>query len=109
MGLGPVTGVAVGGFCAGYSLGDDLSSMSSARGLGEDVAQFNELIDTAESACPAEKRPEFFQAYIDRLKEDRRSTIESYLRQNGNMLTTGLGQLVLCGAAGAIGTLLPTP
>jgi hypothetical protein len=81
--------------------------MRSAEELQKEVAQFNALIDQAESACPAEKRPDWFQDHIDKLKADRLRTIDSYLHRNSNMLTTGLTQLLLCGTAGAIVTAIP--
>lgn len=106
-GLGPISGVAVGGFCLGYAAGSDISTMRSAGDLQKEVSQFNELIDQAESACPAEKRPDWFQDHINKLKANRLSTIDSYLRQNSNMLTTGLTQLLLCGTGGAIAAVIP--
>lgn len=66
------------------------------------------MIETAENACSATERPDWFQDYIDRLNQTRLNLIEQYLRENGNILPGQIAQAAICAAGGAILGIIPT-
>jgi RHS repeat-associated protein len=108
-GLGPWSGIALGLVCMMYEGSDDIADTASVGDLAAEVQQINRLIETAEGACPVERRPDWFQDYIDRLHEQRLNAVEAYVQQNAGMSFSELGRVVGCAAAGALVVFLPGP
>ena len=94
-GTGPVGATAVAGFCTGYTIGDTYNLMKDLEQLLDKANSIRDQIYQMENACPLENRRDWYQDYINKLREAYRKTIEAYLRKKGDMLSSQIAQEVL--------------
>jgi uncharacterized protein YdcH (DUF465 family) len=109
LGLGPVSSVALGGFCEGYNLGDMFNTFAELDRLREETEHLEDLISELETSCDLMKRPDWYQDYIDKLRKEHLKLVAQYLRANGNLLPGQILQTIGCGAGAAILFALPIP
>lgn len=107
-GLGPWLAFGIGLGCLAVDGYGDAQATKSVGDLASNAAQINGLIREAESACPVEKRPEWFQNHIDGLYAERNAAIESYARSNALSSFSGAARKLGCITAGALAVILPT-